>query len=129
VRLPDRFTLQNGWPKAILREVTAGQLPDAVRWRRGKEHLGWAFTSSLVQTQRPAIADRVHDSMANLDGYLIPAAISPLKESLLTGAGDIAHHRAAFNALCLAEWIRAHSRRPISATIAGNLQARLGEGE
>ena len=37
----------DGWPKAILRNAMKGKLPDSVIWRRGKEHLGWSFSTSL----------------------------------------------------------------------------------
>lgn len=37
----------DGWPKMILRRAMAELLPDEVRWRRGKQHLGWTFTSRL----------------------------------------------------------------------------------
>ena len=33
----------DGWPKIILRRAMAGRLPDGVRWRVGKEHVGWRF--------------------------------------------------------------------------------------
>lgn len=36
-----------GWPKIILRRAMAGLLPDAVRWRTGKEHIGWQFNEAL----------------------------------------------------------------------------------
>ena len=35
-RLPGRFRMRDGWYKWILRHVTAGLLPDEVRWMRGK---------------------------------------------------------------------------------------------
>lgn len=38
-----------GWPKILLRRAMAGKLPDAVRWRRGKEHLGGQFTETLFE--------------------------------------------------------------------------------
>jgi asparagine synthase (glutamine-hydrolysing) len=37
-----------GWPKLLLRRAMAGKLPETVRWRRGKEHLGAAFTQQLL---------------------------------------------------------------------------------
>jgi asparagine synthase (glutamine-hydrolysing) len=37
----------DGWPKMILRRAMGGHLPDAVRWRRGKQHLGETFTRTL----------------------------------------------------------------------------------
>ena len=39
---------RNGMTKFILRRAMRGRLPDAVAWRRGKEHLGWAFTGALL---------------------------------------------------------------------------------
>jgi asparagine synthase (glutamine-hydrolysing) len=49
VALPGDQKLAGGWPKAVLRHALAGRLPDSVRWRLGKEHLGWTFTSSLMR--------------------------------------------------------------------------------
>jgi asparagine synthase (glutamine-hydrolysing) len=48
LRLPGEQKLRGGWPKAILRRSMAGRLPDAIRWRKGRDHLGWAVTKSLV---------------------------------------------------------------------------------
>jgi asparagine synthase (glutamine-hydrolysing) len=47
LRLPGAQLQRDGWPKLILRRTMAGRLPDPVRWRRGKEHLGWTFTHTL----------------------------------------------------------------------------------
>lgn len=47
VSLPANQLLSDGWPKIIMRRAMAGLLPDSVRWRAGKEHLGWTFTQSL----------------------------------------------------------------------------------
>ncbi len=57
----DQFQ-HDGWPKIIQRRAMAGLLPDAVRWRRGKEHLGWIFTKALMDQwpdwQAPILATR-----------------------------------------------------------------------
>ena len=45
--LPDDQMQRGGWPKHILRRATEGWLPDSIRWRLGKEHLGWTFTQRL----------------------------------------------------------------------------------
>jgi asparagine synthase (glutamine-hydrolysing) len=47
--LPMELLQRDGWPKVLLREAMAGLLPDEVRWRRGKEHLGWTFTKALAR--------------------------------------------------------------------------------
>lgn len=46
--LPSDQIERDGWPKFILRRAMAGLLPDAVRWRVGKEHLGWQFEEALA---------------------------------------------------------------------------------
>jgi asparagine synthase (glutamine-hydrolysing) len=46
--LPGEQRLADGWPKVVLRRAMAGRLPEAVRWRRGKEHLGWLFNTALM---------------------------------------------------------------------------------
>ncbi len=54
--LPGEQKLANGWPKIVLRRAMTGRLPDAVRWRTGKEHLGWAFTQALIAVRRRSVA-------------------------------------------------------------------------
>ncbi|PKP94878.1 MAG: hypothetical protein CVT75_03645 [Alphaproteobacteria bacterium HGW-Alphaproteobacteria-14] len=46
--LPADQIEHDGWPKIILRRAMAGLLPDAVRWRVGKEHVGWLFEDAVV---------------------------------------------------------------------------------
>jgi asparagine synthase (glutamine-hydrolysing) len=60
LRLPADQLQHDGWPKMILRRSMAGMLPDAVRWRCGKEHLGYLFTGQLeVGFRRRATLDSV----------------------------------------------------------------------
>ena len=47
--LPADQLQKDGWPKMILRRTMREMLPDEVRWRTGKEHLGWDFTKALWQ--------------------------------------------------------------------------------
>ena len=49
VALPGSQLLADGWPKIVLRRAMADLLPDSVRWRIGKEHLGWSFTLELFR--------------------------------------------------------------------------------
>ncbi|MFM7100123.1 MAG: asparagine synthase-related protein, partial [Verrucomicrobiota bacterium] len=51
-RLPDRWVVRHGIHKWILREALAGKVPDPVRWRKGKEHLGLAFNLDLLLLHR-----------------------------------------------------------------------------
>jgi asparagine synthetase B (glutamine-hydrolysing) len=49
LRLPGDQLVRDGWPKYILRRSMDGLLPEAVRWRRGKEHLGPNFTEAVLK--------------------------------------------------------------------------------
>lgn len=66
--LPGRQLVREGWPKWILRQAMAGLLPDAVRWRRGKEHLGATFRGSLMDqwTDWPGLASEDELVLANI---------------------------------------------------------------
>lgn len=43
----DQFQ-SDGWPKMLLRRSMTDLVPDRVRWRQGKQHLGWVFTERLL---------------------------------------------------------------------------------
>lgn len=45
--LPPQQVSRDGWAKMILRRAMADALPDAVLWRKGKEHLGSDFIKIL----------------------------------------------------------------------------------
>lgn len=59
--LPGDQMLHGGWPKIVLRRATQGLLPDPVRWRRGKDHLGWAFNRALLQVRREHVRLEISD--------------------------------------------------------------------
>lgn len=43
----EQLAATTGWTKLILRSAMAGLLPESVRWRRGKQHLGYLFNERL----------------------------------------------------------------------------------
>jgi asparagine synthase (glutamine-hydrolysing) len=49
LRLPAEQRQRDGWPKLILRNAMEGLVPNAVRWRRGKEHLGRSFATPVFE--------------------------------------------------------------------------------
>jgi asparagine synthase (glutamine-hydrolysing) len=75
--LPASQLQSDGWPKMILRRAMAGLLPDSVRWRTGKEHLGWAFTVALLQA-RPASFRSLAQSPALLRPLVSPKGLEEL---------------------------------------------------
>ena len=47
VHLPDRHRLREGWTKPALRQAMTGRMPEPVRLRTDKQHLGWRLTRRL----------------------------------------------------------------------------------
>lgn len=46
--LPVEQIHADGWAKLILRRAMAGRLPDSVRWKMGRDHVGWRFTETCT---------------------------------------------------------------------------------
>lgn len=57
-RVPWRLRLREGHPKWLLRRAMQELLPPDVTWRRGKEHLGSAFSQRLLQSLPDAVLKR-----------------------------------------------------------------------
>ncbi len=47
--LPPEQLGNGGWPKYVLRMAVKDLVPDAVRWRKGKENIGYDFNLELVR--------------------------------------------------------------------------------
>jgi asparagine synthase (glutamine-hydrolysing) len=112
--LPGEHKLSGGWPKVILRKAMAGRLPDAARWRRGKEHLGWSFTSALMSR----MPDRMRvDIEANWDIILPYINANSVRQACRTYLedGDLTQAEQVYTAAHLAIWLRRHAARPKAA--------------
>jgi asparagine synthase (glutamine-hydrolysing) len=110
VSLPDGQMLTDGWPKSILRRATADLLPDEVRWRRGREHLGFAFTSALMDTLRDSMRRDLESNLAAVDRYVGLDAAEACRDYVCSG--HAARARNAYDVLLLAEWVHRHTDRP-----------------
>ena len=109
--LPDGQVLTGGWPKAILRRATAGLLPDEVRWRRGKEHLGWAFTAALLEQTRGTAYPSSEACLQRLSRYVDVGAAVRARGTWFEN-GDAWKTAQAYHVVALAEWLERHEARP-----------------
>lgn len=111
VALPGAQKLGSGWPKAVLRRAMAGRMPDAVRWRRGKEHLGSAFTTALLQKTPGRIQAHIEGNSDALAPYVDVDALrrtsGPCFENGASTRAD-----AVYAAAHLGAWLRCSERRP-----------------
>ncbi len=109
--LPGEQKLSQGWPKIILRRAMAGRLPEEVRWRRGKEHLGWAFTADLMSTMQTSVRSIIDDNMDMLSEYVHEEKLREMCRSYFE-QGDPTQEETVYEAAHLAEWLS----RPIGPT-------------
>lgn len=89
--LPQHHLTERGWPKSLLRYAMCDHMPDSVRWRRGKEHLGWTFTRALA----PYLAE------AGSSPWLNQRARLPHDPSPRAGSAGL-ENRLELN--CLTDW-------------------------
>ena len=93
----------------ILRDVTAGLLPDEVRWTRRKEHLSWWFANSVtkVAAARGELTVAVLEDA--LEPYVDMASLARAWQGFQAGGdSEPVHH-----AYVLATWIRENKTRPV----------------
>jgi asparagine synthase (glutamine-hydrolysing) len=121
VSLPDGQMLTNGWPKSILRHATADLLPDEVRWRCGREHLGWAFTNALLDGLRDSMRRDLESNLAAVGRYVGLDGAESCRDYLC--GRDAARASNTYDVLLLAEWLRRHADRPLQTG------RPVGEGE
>ncbi len=101
--LPAEQLQKDGWPKIILRRAMVGRVPDGVRWRAGKEHLGWEFTQSLWG---PSLAKRQSTAKTGIEKYIETNA-SDYESLQDEGAASIA---ASLTIRYLEAWISKQGR-------------------
>jgi asparagine synthase (glutamine-hydrolysing) len=109
--LPGNQTLQGGWPKVVLRHAMADHLPDAVRWRNGKEHLGWSFTTALMDLMRDRLRCYVEGGWDIISSYTDVGAVRRSCESYFE-RGDSAQAHNVYDAAHLCTWVGQHTSRP-----------------
>lgn len=113
--LPGGQKLHGGWPKVILRRAMAGSLPDAVRWRRGKEHLGWSFTVALMEKMKDRMQLNIEGGWEIIAPYVNMDEVRQACRSYFDD-GNPAQADKVYDAAQLIAWLRRHHERSQSLT-------------
>lgn len=71
MRLPDSQKSGGGWTKHVLRRAMAGYLPESVRWRRDKAHLGEDLTLAYARQAYPEISRVIASGRDLLGPYVL----------------------------------------------------------
>jgi asparagine synthase (glutamine-hydrolysing) len=69
-RLPMEYKIKNGWTKYIVRTAFASDLDKKVRWRRGKEHLGYYFACRVMESSHEFACSRLQGDLGALEPYI-----------------------------------------------------------
>lgn len=82
VRLPVRHKVRNGWTKYLVRSALESDLPEDVRERRDKDHLGWRVTRALMQRSGALIAYLFEVELSTIADYVsTPEALAVYRKS------------------------------------------------
>lgn len=114
VSLPGEQKLRNGWPKAVLRHAMAGKLPESVRWRRGKEHLGQRFAKAYATGLDAGFLSLAEGQLDGIIPYLSASALLTIKGRQVSRESYCQH---LFDAIHLAVWLENWQSRPTVATV------------
>lgn len=104
--LPREQCLVDGWPKSILRRAMRGLLPDAVRWRTGKQHLGFELTRAVVASNPAPLEQRLRGLRGTLDGIVRASALDHHCAAPVRNEADLLQR---IELLGLAEWLHRRS--------------------
>ena len=108
IRLPDKYNIRNGWQKWILRQSSAGLIPEEIRWRADK--VGYAAPLDLWLRKELKVWawDRLNDTrLMNVAGYDVPY-IRRLWESHQNEVSNSSWE--IWRWISLAEWFEIHDR-------------------
>ncbi len=106
--LPGEQKLGQGWPKMILRRAMSNRLPDSVRWRRGKEHLGWEFTKALINNPHTELPDTIMINSAIISPYINNAQLN-LSQLAIKNHSNSSKANDEYEAASLIAWF-VHSK-------------------
>ena len=97
--LPESQLKENGWPKLILRKAMVGKVPQEIIWRRGRDHLGFDFSTSIFNNWRDwrsILASRKH----SLSRYIADRTLANARDGT-----DADSPRSSFDAFYLSVWL------------------------
>jgi asparagine synthase (glutamine-hydrolysing) len=86
--LPGDLRLKGGWPKYLLRQAAPAALPDPVKWRRGREHVGWAYWERLLTQYHEAWSGEIDEARGALGEIITPGAIDEAQGNLARQQAD-----------------------------------------
>jgi len=81
-QLPDHLRMGAGQNKHLLRHIMRGRMPESVRLRSDKQHLGWPQNQALLEAHRRELGERILDHRSAISRYVNQKHLSSLEAEL-----------------------------------------------
>ena len=122
--LPWDQKVRDGWSKWIIRQATAGFLPDTVRFRRNRWlSLGWRFHSAFMAKSSAFLEGELSRDMTALAPYADRARLRELNNRYVHG--DATAAETLWTAAVLSFWLRKMKFSRYDSSVATNGPAPL----
>jgi asparagine synthase (glutamine-hydrolysing) len=104
--LPAEQKLHQGWNRVIMRRAMASNLPEKIRWRVGKAHLGSNFNRRLLDRDRGVLDDVIVKDPRVIEDYVDVQALRDVYHRYASGPMLEKDALAVYSAVTLALWLR-----------------------
>jgi asparagine synthase (glutamine-hydrolysing) len=122
--LPWDQKVRDGWSKWIVRQATAGLLPESVRFRRNRWlNLGWKFHGPFVAESRAFVEEELSGDMSALAPYADRTKLRQMHDRYRHGDGSPAE--TLWTAAALSFWLRKIKLSRYDAAVFANGPATL----
>jgi asparagine synthase (glutamine-hydrolysing) len=81
-QMPDHLRMGHGLTKHLLRRIMQRRLPEPVRLRRDKKHLGWVHNQALLEHRRGELCERMTGCRAAIAPYVAPSRLDRIVRGL-----------------------------------------------
>ncbi len=86
--LPWDQKIYRGWTKILMRRMMKGVIPESVRWRRGREHLGWQFSNAIIAHRQDMLRNAIATNLNSLSNYINPVVLKRICTQTVIGDSD-----------------------------------------
>ena len=108
LRLPLKHKVREGWTKYLVRTGFAPDLAPEIRWRSGKEHLGWHFIGRLMRETQSLVAHSMDRDLAAAERYIDVAAFRKRCAKYCASKG-LDEWDNMYNTIVLMHWLQRSS--------------------
>jgi asparagine synthase (glutamine-hydrolysing) len=106
---PWQQQIHQGWSKINLRRSVRGLLPDEVVWRKGWEHLGYAFSLSLYRHMKDRLEDFMDGHLESVAEFIDTNTLRQSRKRFLA-RGDLTAGAQVWTAFSLHVWLQRANR-------------------